>query len=363
MKETYFITGGTGFIGRRLAFKLVEAGKRVVCLARPTSNRAPLAALGVSFIDGDLSDLEALRRGIDGADAVFHLAGLTRETRSGDFQKVNCAGSVNVASACADLGGKRLVAVSSLACAGIGLREPKAVPAGEEAYAPYRLRRETDLPRPLSPYGRSKFAAENELLQFADRVAISVARPPYVFGEGDMASLKLFQMVNKGGKITLPGYLDQFYSFVYVDDLADALIAIEERGERLTPTSLAPTDPDSKGARGTCSGTGVYFVCSPVAIKFSTFGKLIGAAYGRSRVSAIRVPPLGVLGAGVYGEIYKRVRGKIPPFDLNKAIEAVRGPWICSGAKAAAQLGLDFGPELDGKIARTAKWYEREGLL
>lgn len=178
-----------------------------------------------------------------------------------------------------------------------------------------------------------------------------------------MASLKLFQMVKKGGRITLPGYRDQFYSFVYVDDLADALIAIEERGERLTPTSLAPLEPDSNGFRGTCSGAGVYFVCSASPIKFSTFGKLIGAAYGRSRVSAIRVPPLGVLGAGVYGEIYKRVRGKIPPFDLNKAIEAVRGPWICSGAKAAAQLGVDFGSELDGKIARAAKWYEREGLL
>ena len=87
------------------------------------------------------------------------------------------------------------------------------------------------------------------------------------------------------------------------------------------------------------------------------------AGAGNDEGLRIRVPPLGVLGAGVYGEIYKRVRGKIPPFDLNKAIEAVRGPWICSGAKAAAQLGVDFGSELDGKIARAAKWYEREGLL
>ncbi len=356
MTKTCFVTGATGFVGKRLIARLVEEGYQVKCLVRSTAKRAALQEYGVEFVDGDLDDVAALRRGISGVDVVFHVAGLTRETHSGDFQRVNVGGTRNVVSVCAEVGVGRLVYVSSLAGAGIAIKAGNNVPADEKEYAPYRKRRETDLPKPISPYGRSKRAAETALLEYADKVSTVVVRPPYVFGEGDLASRELYKMVKRDGVIVIPGYIDYYYSFVHVDDLVGALVVLSERGERLERTSIASL------GHGLCAGEGIYFPACPTAIKFSHFGTLIGRGYGRERVSAINVPPMGVLGTGVYGEIVKTFLHKHAALDWNKAVEAVRGPWICSGAKLA-ELGVKIDPALDEKIARAARWYEKERLL
>ena len=360
MSETYFITGATGFIGSCLARKLVGLGARVKCLVRPTSNRDELRRLGdVEFIEGDLKDGAALAAGVAGVSGVFHLAGLTRERRSGEFMEVNCGGTLDLVRYCVRSGNNpTFVFVSSLSAAGIAQKgDVLSGQTGERLYDLCRRKRETDCPRPISPYGRSKFAAEQNLQDYAAKLPITIVRPPYVFGERDMASEPLFTMAKRRGNFVNPGWKDHYFSFVYVEDLIDILIAAMKNGERLTPTSLLPTQ--ESGARAKfCSGKGIYFATAPEPILFSEFGRMIGRAYGRKRTRVFRVPPMGVLGAGVYGEIYKSLRGGGFAMDFNKAIEALRGPWICSGVKAAEQLGATISPELDEKIARVALWYE-----
>ncbi len=383
LSETFFVTGATGFVGLRLARRLVESGKRVKCLARPTSNRSALAALGVEFVDGDVSNLDALRRGATGVDGVFHLAGLTRELKPGQFDETNRLGVRNVATVCAEIGRESgrapiLVAVSSLAGAGPAPKsETRRANSTQSAEInvvdgpgatfreyPNRLKRETDVPNPLSPYGRSKLAGEREALRFADAVPTTIVRPPYVFGEGDFLSLELYKTANNLGIVLLPGWLDRYYSFVEVCDLAEFLVAAFERGERATPTSLDPTPDDPKR----CSGRGIYFATSPVPIQFSEFGRAMRIASGDSNgrkksATPIRIPPLGVLGTGVYGEIFKRIAKKQPALDWNKAVESLNGPWICSGEKAARDLGFRPETPIVEQTAAAARWYVREGWL
>ena len=152
MSETYFITGATGFIGSCLARKLVGLGARVKCLVRPTSNRDELRRLGdVEFIEGDLKDGAALAAGVAGVSGVFHLAGLTRERRSGEFMEVNCGGTLDLVRYCVRSGNNpTFVFVSSLSAAGIAPKgDVLSGQTGERLYDLCRRKRETDYPRPI----------------------------------------------------------------------------------------------------------------------------------------------------------------------------------------------------------------------
>ena len=73
MNRAVFITGASGFIGGKLAERLLAEGRRVKVLAR---RPLPiLANLGAEIITGDLADEPALRHGCENCDTVFHVAG------------------------------------------------------------------------------------------------------------------------------------------------------------------------------------------------------------------------------------------------------------------------------------------------
>lgn len=69
-----FVTGGSGFVGMELVSELVRAGHRVLGLARSEAAARKLRSVGAEVHEGDLADLERLRRGALGADAVIHAA-------------------------------------------------------------------------------------------------------------------------------------------------------------------------------------------------------------------------------------------------------------------------------------------------
>jgi nucleoside-diphosphate-sugar epimerase len=69
-----FITGASGWIGSAATDELLAAGHEVVGLARSDASAASLTAKGASVQRGDLDDLDSLRAGAEGADAVIHLA-------------------------------------------------------------------------------------------------------------------------------------------------------------------------------------------------------------------------------------------------------------------------------------------------
>src|SRR5438093_11606903 len=94
----YFVTGATGFVGSYLTKLLVERGHEVVALVRHPDAARPLADLGVRLHEGDLTLKESMRKGMEGADGVFHLAawykiGL-RNTSAAAL--VNVGGTINV---------------------------------------------------------------------------------------------------------------------------------------------------------------------------------------------------------------------------------------------------------------------------
>ncbi|MBL8133244.1 MAG: SDR family oxidoreductase [Anaerolineae bacterium] len=176
MAETYVVTGGAGFIGSHIAERLLVEGHRVRIVDDfSTGKRENLAALGGSLEVHAISitDLEALRQVFSGAQYVFHQAALPSVPRSIDdpltTHQVNVTGTLNVLIAARDAGVRRVVYAASSSAYGDVEQEYKT---------------ETLSPKPLSPYGVSKLAAEYYCQVFTHVYGLETAALRYfnVFG-------------------------------------------------------------------------------------------------------------------------------------------------------------------------------------
>ena len=148
----YVVTGGAGFIGSNTVDELVRRGETVVVLDDLSSGKEDNLAdvrNKISFIKGSITDLEAVRKAMQSADYVIHLAARTSVPRSVkdpiDTNKINVEGTLNVLVAARDAKVKRVVFAASSSAYGETPTLPKV---------------ETMQPEPISPYGVAKYAGE-----------------------------------------------------------------------------------------------------------------------------------------------------------------------------------------------------------
>ncbi len=159
----YLITGGAGFIGSHLAQTLVTKGQDVVVLdnlaaGRRENLRAAENGPGrLTFMEGDIRDLDTCRRAVEGADYVLHQAARPSVQRSVEnpllSHEVNVTGGLNVLNAAREAGVKRFVSASSSSV--YGDRKPLDAPKREDMES-----------MPMSPYAANKVAMELYLRVF-----------------------------------------------------------------------------------------------------------------------------------------------------------------------------------------------------
>jgi len=148
----YVVTGGAGFIGSNTVDELVRRGETVIVLDDLSSGKEDNLAevrSKISIIKGSITDLEAVRKAVQSADYVIHLAARTSVPRSVkdpiDTNKINVEGTLNVLVAARDAKVKRVVFAASSSAYGETPTLPKV---------------ETMQPEPISPYGVAKYAGE-----------------------------------------------------------------------------------------------------------------------------------------------------------------------------------------------------------
>lgn len=329
------LTGASGFIGFHLVRRLHEEHCEIRCLIRKESRTDLIAPFRPEFYRGNLADSESLHRAVEGCEVVFHLAGRVRARSYEAFLKSNRDGTVHLARAAAHATAPPVfVYVSSLGAMG---------PSGN------RVLQETDTPTPVSFYGKSKLAAEQELARFADRLPCSIVRPAIVFGEADRMNLEIFKTIQKTGLNPNPGWCDRIYSWIHAADLAELLVLVAGAGERL------PSETDA------APGRGIYLAAADDGMKFSEVGRRFGQALGRKRTLALRCPPLAVLSVSSFYEFRKRCTDRDQPYDWDKAAESMHH-WRCSPEKAKRQFGFDPPPFSD-RARQTVDWYRENGWL
>lgn len=334
------VTGASGFVGMHTVRALRDAGHDVSCLVRKTSNVELIEPLGVELLYGDVIDRESVRAAIDGHHAVLHVAGTVKAFEPRRMFEVNQRGMANVAQACAKSDAPpTLTVVSSLAAAG---------PAANG-----RAKMETDPPRPVSIYGRSKLAGEKVARRYAADVPTTIIRPAIVFGEADRGCLEIFQQIVKTRLHISPGFRAKPYSMIHGTDLSRLLLLAAEKGERLS-------DPMATGPH---HDVGVYYAASEQTPTFGQFGRMIAQSLGIERLFCLRTGPIAVKIAGAWNEAAGRRRGEMPAFNRDKARESLAGPWYCSPEKAKRELGFEIEATLEQRLQQTADWYKEHGWV
>lgn len=213
------VTGGAGFIGTHVVRALLERGEEVVVLDSFVTGMRSSVPDGVTVIEGDIRDRDAVARALEGVGQVVHLAALVSVPLSieepGLTEAVNVDGTRIVFEAASAAGVKRIVYASSAAVYG---NEP-SVP-----------KREGSPLLPESPYASSKL--ENERIASVSPVSSMGLRFFNVYGPGQAGSHpyasvvpRWIEAVRAGTPIMLYGDGEQTRDFVHVRDVAAAVCA------------------------------------------------------------------------------------------------------------------------------------------
>ncbi|MFC8660942.1 NAD-dependent epimerase/dehydratase family protein [Streptomyces sp. NPDC057199] len=268
------VTGAAGFIGSHLVEALRRSGTNVVGIDRKSSwatgEIPPSAELGsLHAIRADLvsADLSAC---LENASTVFHLAALPGVrpswTQFPEYLHCNVLATQRLMDACVRASVPRVVMASS-----------SSVYGGAEG-----TMSEEDLPRPLSPYGVTKLAAERLALAFAARrdaaLSVSALRFFTVYGPGqrpDMFIGRVIRATLENKPIEVYGDGTQIRDFVHVSDIVRALM-------------LAAATPD-KGSSVLNIGTGrVASMNEVLALTGELTGRTPDARYGPARIGDVR---------------------------------------------------------------------------
>lgn len=307
MKKTVLVTGGNGFIGKKLTDALLQEGYKVKIVSRRLPKQQPVNP-DVTIVKADYQDVHSLAQAMQGCTAVYHLAAAIFGFKFQDFEKANTLATQNMVLAANQTQGlERFVYVSSLAASGYAC----------SAQAP---RTEADTPRPCSDYGITKLGGEKAVYTLKDAISWTIVRPPIVYGRNDSGVSKIASWVRRGLMVNTSG--KGLFSFVYVEDLVQALVMIPK-------------------LQGTHKET--FFIAEEATYLWPVFINKMAVAMGVKKPFMPNAPLWALkLAAGIYS-LAARFTGAQPALNYDKVKEAViDGHWICSSAKWRKLSGQKF---------------------
>ena len=326
-----FLTGGSGFIGSRLAPLAVQNGHAVtvVTAVNNAAERARCDALvkaGIQVVTASLEDSEALTRALQGHDVVIHLAAAQHEAGAPEsyFHQVNVEGTRRLLDLAARAGIRRFVHGSTIGVYG--------------SAASGSLNEDSPL-APDYPYGRTKLEAENIVRAQRGPMEWCIIRISETYGPADMRLLKLFRGLRSGRYLTV-GNGENLHQLIYVDDLSRGLLA-------------ACSAPTAAGQTVVLAGA--------EQITTNQMVVAIGAAVGRTK-PAMHAPLWPFLAAAFVFETVFSPLGLKPPLHRRR-LDFFRKSFFFATQRAQQVLGFTPAISFSDGAKRTADWYAQNGML
>ena len=211
--EVCLVTGATGFIGGRLAQRLVREGYPVRCLVRASSDTSRLDELDVQTAVGDLTTAGSLARAVEGCDYVFHCGALVSDwATTEEIVRTNVEGTRNLLEASVGAPVRRFIHFSTTDV--YGYPDGAAI---DEAYTATRFR---------NWYAQTKLDAEAEVrrVERTDALDAVILRPATVYGPGSTDVIGEIARAIQGRHMLLVDGGRAVAGLCYVDNLMDAAV-------------------------------------------------------------------------------------------------------------------------------------------
>src|SRR5262249_6422020 len=226
-------------------------------------------------------------------------AGVTKARTKEEYFRGNHTATKNLLDAVRETnpGLKRFVHVSTQAAVG-----PSTDGTSVDETTPFH---------PITTYGVSKMEAEKECLRVADKIQVTIVRPPAVYGPRDKDIFAFFDTMNKGLQPMI-GFNEKRVSLIHVEDLVDGIVLAGEH-----PRSIGQT----------------YFISSERAYSWKEVGQVTSRVIGK-RAVRLRIPEFAVYAIAMLSELYSVVTRKAVLLNFEKARDIVQDSWTCSIDKA-----------------------------
>jgi NAD+-dependent farnesol dehydrogenase len=324
------VTGGTGFLGRRIVSEL-HSRHAVRLLVRRGSSRERFPE-GVEFAEGDVTDRASLIRALAGCDAVLHAAALVKILAPREqFDRINVGGLDNVlAAAESEAAGpiERVLYVSSF----IALGPTDGRTLDESAEPRDRVW--------INDYERTKTLSDRRARKaIAQGAPLTVVYPGVIYGPGEMTEgnivVRHILDLVKGRLPALLGKPERRWNYVHVDDVARGVVQALEK--------------DPPGGRYVLAGENVT-----LAEFYGLVGKLTGA-----KIPTLRMPDGLAKAAGAAQKAWAGWRGKTPQLTPD-LVEIYKHDWAYSSATAERELGYRHRSLAEG-LAETVAWLKESG--
>jgi nucleoside-diphosphate-sugar epimerase len=325
------LTGGTGFIGSRLALEAKARGRDVVVTGQVNSEPerrrlAELEAAGIHVELGQLQQPELARRLVEGCDTVIHLAAAQHESNVPDeyFERVNVGATEVLLRASRDACVRRFVYGSTIGVYG------EAVQGTLD---------ESSQPAPDNVYGRTKLAAEKLVRQSNGAMETCVVRISETYGPGDFRLLKLFRAIDRGAFIMI-GAGSNRRQLIHVNDLVRGLL-------------LAADHPAARNETFVLAGGEVITTRDMV--------QCIAQALHRPP-PRWHAPMWPFNAAAIVLESTLKPLGLQSPLHRRR-LDFFRKSFVFSTVKAQSVLGFAPSRQFAGGASETAAWYRERGYL